>query len=152
MFKNFKIFPWGLSLWFSWILITIGYVISGSTDLDNVTAWSGSTILGMFTPLGLWSFLSGIFGGLWFGVTHWGIESFALSVVSRLVLVSIMFFALSYGEKLAQHLGFDASKPISKLLFNLAILFCLTFVVDMFIYGRWFSLYLLIGLKLPIKI
>lgn len=146
MFKNFKIFPFELSLWFSWIVVTIIYLFSLDSGI-TAPSWSFGTFVGMFTPLGFWSSFMGIFGGISRFINPG--ENVALSIVSRIVLISIMFFTLSYGEKLAQHFGFDGSKPMSKLLFNLTVLLCLTFIVDMFIYGHWLSLYLLIGLKIP---
>lgn len=146
MFKNFRIFPLELSLWFSWVVVTIVYLFSLDSGI-TAPSWSFGTFVGMFTPLGFWSSFMGIFGGISRFINPDG--HIALSVVSRIVLVSIMLFTLSYGEKLAQHLGFDSSKPMLKLLFNLVVLLCLTFIVDMFIYGKWLSVYLLIGLKIP---
>ncbi len=109
-----------------WVIFTIIYLL----NLNDYTQIAHTPVayLGLFVPVAVSGLLLFSFGG-------------GLAII-------ILLAAILKGEKIWGKIQekFALKHPVlPKILFNLTILFLLTFIMDMLLVGRWESYYILIG-------
>ena len=122
-----KLFPyqWYTSFWFSWLVVTAIYLLlsfAGGLGVYQGTFLGYVTgLFGLVTPIGVFSFMASLEG--------WRMVAFLIVAVSVLgVDAAVARFASG------------PFSPFLKIMFNIAILFVLTFLVDLVLYQAWPSL------------
>lgn len=115
-----------LKLWKFWVIITAVYLfLQAPLQLLKYSFIRYiAYFIGLFVPIG---FASGI--------------ALILNPFVVMIEVTLTLLTLIYGEKLAIKWGLN---HLQKFLFNILILFLLTLVIDLIVWGGWKSMTLLI--------
>ena len=118
---------YGPSFLLTWLTMTALYLGAYFTLVESwePLVWG----LGLFVPYGIWNtlFLGNIFEGNF------------MPLVGLVAFVALLFTA----DRMARALKIDGDIP--KILFNLALLFAITLIVDFSIHGEWPSMALFLG-------
>jgi phosphoglycerol transferase MdoB-like AlkP superfamily enzyme len=113
-------YPIYAQFWFSWLVFTAVYVIwllLGSSGLPIKVGM----LIGMFVPFGFWNAIQLI-------------GSNPSAYIGPILLILLLLFT----DKLSFKLGIES--VWLKIVLNLVILFLLTALVDVLIWGHWISL------------
>ena len=106
-----------LPLW--WAGLTVIYICLNF--IPGISALAA--LLGLFVPIGIWNFI-------------------IASGTTRLIVLPLVILAVFGGEYVLRKLDLS---PLKKFLIVALILFLLTIAVDFIIWGRWQSLFFLMG-------
>jgi hypothetical protein len=114
----------GFAEW--WIGLTVIYLTLGIVPASHTFVF----LIGLFVPYGILNFVAASTGFMQLNIS--------------IILSTLLFLTAIFGaDWAAKKLGI--STTLTKIIFNLAVLFILTFIIDYSIYGEWNSLKLLMG-------
>lgn len=124
--------PWWSSVWFVWASTTVIYLVLVERAFEcnfSPASVCGVTqiadVLGLFVPFGIWNTLLGVF------------QRGPLGLLSLPLCLGALYCANRYSHALQ----LSAS---TRVLYSCAVLFVLTLLTDLMIWGSWRSLFVLL--------